>query len=181
MTLFEYLAVAASIVLSLSVAQLLSALRYISIRERRYWVHMAWVAEMLFVHVVIWWSMWPYREVEAWNFGMFGVFLLGPGFLYVASDALVTHSPAEVESWEDHFISIRRWFFGAYALLIGAAALRRWVLLDGSFFAPDDLFAYAYLSVGASTPNRRVQAVVIVLEVIDISWVIWLRFLPGLG
>jgi hypothetical protein len=179
MTLFEYLAVGVAIVLSLSVAQVLAAVRYVVAPDRRYWVHTAWIVEILFGHIVMWWSIWSYRAVEDWNFGMFFLMLLAPGLLYVVSDALVTHAPAGIASWEDHFMKVRRWFFGVYGLLIVAASLRRWLLLDGQLLTPNDVFAYSYLSVGAATSNRRVQAVIIVLEFLNASFVVWRRFLPG--
>ena len=118
MTLFEFIAVPVSILLSLSAAKLLGAVRHTIRPGARYWVHTAWVAEMLFVHVLTWWSLWSVRDFTSWTLATFALILALPAFLYVASNALVTDSPDAVESWEAHFFEVRRVFFGAYLVLL---------------------------------------------------------------
>jgi hypothetical protein len=70
-TLFEYLSVATSIVLSISAAQLITILRAVLRPGRRYWVHTLWTVLALFGHLVIWWEFWGYRDVASWNLPQF--------------------------------------------------------------------------------------------------------------
>ena len=179
MTLFEYIAVPVSIVLSLSAAKLLGAARHVFRPGARYWVHAAWVVEMLFVHVLVWWSIWSVREFTSWTMATFALVLMSPAVLYVASSALVTDSPEAVESWEAHFFEVRRAFFSAYLVLVLGGALRRAILATGPMFRPDEFFSFAYLLVGAWSADRRIQTGVVLCEFVAISIVIWTRFLPG--
>ena len=179
MTLFEYIAAAVSIVLSLSAAQLLAATRHVLEPSRRYWVHATWVADILFVHLLAWWSLWSARNVATWTFASFALIMAVPASLYVASSTLVTASPQDVRSWEDYFMKVRRSFYAAYGVTVLAGAARRWLLLDGPLVRPDDAFAYGYLLVGAVSRDRRVQAAVVLCELAAISSLIWARYLPG--
>jgi hypothetical protein len=129
-TLFEYLSVAISIVLSLSAAQLLGNLREVLDPARRYWVHALWVVQTLWLHVLYWWSMWAYRDVESWNLLSFAFVLLVPALLFMSSSALVPSYARSVSSWDEHFFAVRRWYFAARSLLVVFAGLRSWLLLD---------------------------------------------------
>jgi len=110
MTLFEYLSVAVSIVLSLSAAQLLSSIRAVLKSERRYWVHTIWIAIALCIHVVLWWEFWEYRDVGDWTLAKFVLVLVNPGLLFVASNALATPDSGTSPTWEVHSFSVR-WSF----------------------------------------------------------------------
>ena len=130
MTLFEFLTVAISIVLALSAGQLLTNIRELFDPKRRYWVHGVWVVHLLFQHILVWWSLWAYRDVEAWNLATFSVALLSPGLLFVCTSTLVPSYASTVASWEAHFFEVRRWFFAARSLFVIGAGLRTWLLLD---------------------------------------------------
>jgi hypothetical protein len=117
MTLFEYVTVAVSIVLSLGVVRLLDGVRFAASRERGYWVHLAWIATKLMNHALYWWALWSTRDAVTWNFASFLWVLAFPGILYLQSTALVTTTPAEIASWREHFFSIRRWFLAINLVL----------------------------------------------------------------
>jgi hypothetical protein len=92
-TLFEYISVAFSIVLSLGAASLLRALRPVFAPDRRYWVHATWVVAILFSHAVAWWSLWSFSVVESWTLVTFLLVLLQPGVLYILASLLVGDAP----------------------------------------------------------------------------------------
>ena len=108
MSLFEYLSVAISVMLSLSAAQLFTNLRSVFDPPRRYWVHAVYVAQMLFLHLMNWWGFWGYREIETWNLGSFSFVLLGPALIFVCSSALVAAPTSTESSWEQHFERTRQ-------------------------------------------------------------------------
>ena len=60
MTLFEYLAILLSIVLSFGVIRLLDGMPSALKQGRGYVIHSLWVISLLFVHVQFWWAFWPY-------------------------------------------------------------------------------------------------------------------------
>jgi hypothetical protein len=111
MTLFEYVSVAFSIVLSLGAATLLRSLPSVFAHGRRYWVHATWVVALLFLHALAWWSLWSYSRVESWTLLTFLLVLLQPALLYLNTSVLMGEPLGAGESWRDRFFRSRRWFF----------------------------------------------------------------------
>lgn len=151
MTLFEYISVAVSIVLALSIARIVDGLRASFDPGRRYWIHATWVVIKLFNPIIFWWGFWSLREVS-WNFLGFTLILLWPIGLYLQVSSLVTRDPENVPDWRLHFYGQRRWFFGANALL-------------------NFLSLFSVYSAGVSNPAATSVALIlnIVLSVIAIA------------
>ena len=110
MTLFEYLAIAFSLVLSFSAIRLVGGLPHALRREGRYWVHVAFVVGLLFSVTNAFWVFWSFREIS-WNYPKFLLALLNPGILYLLAATLVPENPETVRSWRDHYYAVRRRFF----------------------------------------------------------------------
>jgi hypothetical protein len=183
MTLFEYLSVSISIVLSLSAAQLLGNLREVFDPTKRYWVHALWVVEVLWLHVIYWWSLWAYRDAQSWNLISFASILLTAGLLFVCSSALAPTYSRNVSSWEEHFFTVRPWFFAAQSLLRVAVGIRAWLLLDvtplQSLYPLSGPLLAACL-MGLLSSNRRLHAVLAVVTFIAVVFGLsWVRFNPG--
>ena len=120
MTLFEYLAVSFSVVLSFAVVRILNGISDVFARPRVYWIHAAWVIHKLLFLAYTWWNIWSYRQVS-WNFLSFLAVLASPSLIYYQASTLVPAEPRLVASWRDHFYAVRQQFFGAeiaWALLI---------------------------------------------------------------
>lgn len=130
MSLFEYVTVAVSLVLSLAVVRLLDGLRFAASRDRGDWVHFLWVVTKLFNCALYWWGLWSTRESVAWNFASFMWVLLFPGTLYLQCTSLVTSAPQEVPSWRDHFYDIRRWFLAINLVLVAHAFITSAIFLS---------------------------------------------------
>ncbi len=183
MTIFEYLSVAVSIVLSLSATQLLLNVRSIFDSATRYWVHIVWVLILLSTHILTWWGLWAYRVVESWTLFTFSLLLVNPGILFVASSTLV-NKPSH-QNWEEHFYSIRTSFFGFYILIPIGSVFRDWVLLDLPILnlvrVPE--FVMTAIILTALLSNlRKIQAYAAVaasLLFFVFSALIWLQ--PGAG
>ena len=119
MTLFEYLAIAFSLVFSFTAMRLISGLPHAFDRERRYWIHLFYVGFNLFLTTAAFWAFWNFRDVS-WSLPRFLLVLTATGLLYFLACLLVPESPSLVESWRDYFHSIRRRYFvgtGAYILV----------------------------------------------------------------
>jgi hypothetical protein len=180
MSLFEYISVAFSVVLSLSAAQLLSNIRTVFDPSRRDLLHGLWVIHLLILHVVIWWSGWAFRDAS-WNLGSFSLVLSAPALLYVASNALLPSSPTE--SLRDHFLSHRTLFFAARGLLVLSSIGASYLLLGTPLLAPERLISVLILAIcvaGFVSANHRLQVVIAIVGLsIEILVVGYLRFDAG--
>ena len=179
MTLFEYISVAFSIVLSLSAAQLLSNIRSVLDPARRDWVHGIWMVHLLILHVYMFWSGWALRDIT-WNLGSFSLLLSAPALLYVTANALVPSD--RWESLREHFLAQRTLFFTARGLLVlvfWAASL----LIGTPLLVPGRLIGLLILAicaVGVASSNYRVHVVIAILGLlVEIFVVGYLRFEAG--
>jgi hypothetical protein len=166
MTLFEYVTVAVSIVLSFGIVRLLDGLRPALSRNRRYWVHALWIVTKLLNHALYWWALWSTREVASWSFATFLWVLLFPGTLYLQSTALVTTVPANVVSWREHFYEIRTWFFSFNLFLVLQTQISLSVLLSVPLLQLSR-FPFALVLIlnvaGVVSANQRLHGVIAVL------------------
>ena len=169
MTLFEYVTVAVSLVISMCVVRLLDGLRFAAARERRYWVHFLWVVTKLLNCALYWWGLWAAQESASWNFATFMWVLLFPGTLYLQCTALVTTTPAEVPAWRDHFYGIRRWFFAINLVLVAHVLLSSAILLAVPLFDVSRLpLAVVFLLnvLGLASANPRLHGVLVIIALI---------------
>lgn len=166
MTLFEYISVAVSLVLSLCVVRLLDGLRFAATRKRRYWVHLLWVITKLLNCAIFWWLLWAARDSAPWNFATFMWVLLFPGTLYLQCTALVTTTPGEILVWRDHFYSIRRWFFTMNLVIVGYALLSSEIFLSAPLLDPSraPMAALLLLNVlGVFSASPRLHGLIAVI------------------
>ncbi len=165
MTLFEYLAIAFSLVFSFCGARLVSGLPHALQPERRYWVHLGFVVWQLFVTVFIFWVFWSFREVH-WDFVTFALVLSSPGLVYFNACTLVPENPSTVDSWRDYFYEVRRrYFVGVCCWGLALVAIST-VALGMPLVHPGRAIQAATLGVGVVgflSDSHRVQAVLAVV------------------
>ena len=118
MDIYEYVAVLTSIIIGLSITQLLYGLARIvqhPDRERVYWIHLVWVAYMFFT--VIWWWWWQIAlsSVAVWSLDLYLYVTCFAVILYFICALLFPDDMGDYEGYRDYFISRRRWFFGLLA------------------------------------------------------------------
>ena len=166
MTIFEYLSVAASIVLALGVSRLASSIRHVFDSSRRDAVHAALFVLLFLIHLLHWWRLWPLHDVQAWNFLQFLIVMGGPISLYIAASVLVSDEPAEVVSWRAHLAEAHRWFFSVLAASIVFGVLQITLVLEAQLQLLLAVVVIAPLLVGAVLPNRKVH-----IAVTAIAWV----------
>lgn len=128
MTLFEYVAVAASLVWSFAAARLLGGLAAVLRPGRRYWVHAIWVGNVIFAICLGWWLFWSFREVD-WNFPRFLMALFPAATIYVTASLLIPADPESVPSWRQYYFQIRIRFFALNLTYLAANFLNIVVLL----------------------------------------------------
>ncbi len=183
MTIFEYLSVAVSIVLSLAVVRLITGLPHLVAADKRYWVHSAWVLLTAVQIAMIWWNLWAYRQVEDWIFPGFVMILLVPSVVYFIAATLVPDTPANIESWRSHFFQVRRRFFLAYIFLFLCFFVNSWLLLQLPPVHPQRLgqaLGIVLCSIGALAVRPRVHEILVSIALMLLPVGIALFFLrPG--
>ena len=119
---FGYLAVILSIILGLSVTQLLQGLsQVINARDRVriYGPAIGWALLLLIIDVQAWWAMFGYRNRHTWTFLQFAILLLETIFLYLlAALALPMAFLAEVVDLRANYLRHARWFFGSFIAVL---------------------------------------------------------------
>ena len=182
MTLFEYLAIAFSLLFSFSAMRLISGLPHAVRPGRRYWIHLCLLAWQLFVTVFIFWAFWSFRTVT-WNFPLFVLVLASPGLVYYNACTLVPENPSSIASWRDYFQSVRMRYFvgvtcwGLALVAISTVALRMPLLHPGRGIQAVTVIVGI---TGALSANHRVQAGIVLLLIsvsIFVSFTLGLR--PG--
>jgi len=181
MTLFEYLAIAYALLLSLSAVRLLNGLSHVMHTQRRYWAHATWACLLLFSALLLFWQHWSTLDVQ-WTFLTFVMNLAGPGMIYFLSCTLIPDEAKSVDSWRDYYFSIRRQFFGALCvwsviMVINTTLILGVPLLHNSRIIPVGLMVLG-LS-GLSTDSSRVHASILLglLLILIIAVVILMQ--PG--
>lgn len=162
MTLFEYLAVSVSIVLSLGVIRILDGLPLVLSRDRRHWIHVLWVGNVLGMHIQLWWMFWSYHGVVAWSYPKFILVLIAPAIAYSLALTLVTRDPDGIVSWLDHFYRVRTRFFFLFALAFCGIALSTWTVLDQPFLHPVRAIQASFIAfffIGARFSHPRLHAI----------------------
>ena len=163
MTLFEYLSVAVSIVLSLALVRLITGVGTVATSHAVYWVHTLWIVVVLGLCLAHWWTSWSFREAQ-WTFVLFVVMLTGPAVLYFVATVLVPDDPGSIENWSDYFYAKRLPLFAGltfYAILI---TFDGYLILDAPLSAPargGQIAAVALALTGVASRKPGVHAVVV--------------------
>ena len=158
MTLFEYLAIAYSLVLSFAAMRLLEGLSHAALPGRRYWPHLVFAVCTLLSCVTTFWVFWSFRGVS-WTYLGFWLALANPGVHYFIACTLVPRNADSIEAWHEYFSSVRRRYFVALATWVLVIAAMTSVLLEMPLWNParvGQLTIFGIATVGAFTSNERV-------------------------
>jgi hypothetical protein len=181
-TLFEYLAIAFSLVFSFTALRLVSGLPYALDPERRYFVHAFHVFLLLVITPTIFWGFWSFRDGN-WNWPLFMSALASPAILYYLACALIPDAPSSVTSWRTHFYRVRRRYFLGFCAWFLVLSVNTTFLLELPVVDPvraTHVLLLAAGIVGAASENPLVQGVIIaVLGAMLIAIGSILLFLPG--
>ena len=149
MTLFEYLAIAYSLVFSFAALRLVAGLPHALDAHRRYPVHVTHVCILIFAIAAVFWAQWSVRDLE-WTFPRFLIQLAGPGVLYFLACTLIPDEPSSVRSWQDYFFSVRKTYFGGMCIWALIMATNATVLLGVPLTHPVRLVQLGILIAGVA-------------------------------
>lgn len=180
--MFDYVFVLVSIIIGLAVTHLLQGVVTMTQTARGkplYWVHLLWVANLLFNLVFWWWFEFGLRLVAQWTFQLYAFVLIYAVLMYVICALLIPRDVGAYADWRDWFISRRAWFFTALTL-VGPVDLADTLLkgqrhvsdLGWGYFLPSIvLTGTTFLAIFIG--DRRYQAAV---AVIYMAMMLWLAF-----
>jgi len=155
MTLFEYLAIAYSLIVSFAVSRLLSGLSAALSSDRRYWIHLAYVAWLLACSLMVFWNFWLYRDAE-WSLPRFMLALATPALLLMLATQIMPVDPPDSISWRDHFYMIRRRLCTTAILWILSVSAASYFIAGMPLTNPARVFsALAILAFAAGIVSRR--------------------------
>ena len=156
MTLFEYLAIAYSLVLSFAAMRIIEGLPYVVDAARRSWIHLVFVCAALLSCIADFWLFWNDRAAQ-WDFLMFLTALANPGLLYFIACILVPRNCDSVGSWWDYFLSVRIRYFSAVGAYFAVAAIHTTLIGSVPLSSPLRLVQITGLAVAISGVRARSQ------------------------
>lgn len=184
MTIFEYIAVANSLILTLSVVRLIDALPSTFASNRRYWTHAAFVVSAILSCAHYWWASWRFARISSWSQIDFLLFLTPPAILYAVARTLSSPDPNAIASFRDHFFNVRRRFYvlsAAYQFTLG---LSGWLTLGIPLAHPFRLSQLGLLLLtlsGLFAANPRYHGFLAAIFLVSLSslWVLPQSSAPG--
>jgi hypothetical protein len=148
-----FLSVIVSIILGLSITQLLQGIsELINERERVrfYWPAVGWGVLLLLIDVQAWWAMFGLRHRHSWTFLQFATVLLEVILLYlVAALALPNFAGQAVIDLRANYFKHRTWFFGCLVLVLVDSLLKA-VVIGGELPGAVDL-AFHLIWLGSAS------------------------------
>lgn len=125
MSNFEFVSVLLSIVTSLTIAHLLTAIaRMVQAKDLRFsFVLAGWIGMLLFGCVDYWFSLWEARGTESWTLGYVLLWLGAATLIFLAARLVVPEGPLDGVHLPAFFLANRRRFIVPYigAMLCGTA------------------------------------------------------------
>lgn len=123
MSSFEFLSVLISVVVGLGMTHLLtgagSLLHGKNARLSR--IHGTWTVFVFFFLVIYWWTVvFGWQEQETWNILLFLFVLVYGVLLYLLCVVLYPVMLPDVWDLQEHFLTLRGWFFGIWMLTLVA-------------------------------------------------------------
>jgi hypothetical protein len=169
MTLFEYISIATSLILSFSLARTLTNIAPVFASERRYWVHCAWVLAILATHAHLFWQIWLYQGVEVWTLVRFVLLLMGPITLLIGATLLVP--VGAVPDYRIYFESMRGPFYSVLIAISVQAIPLPYLLFDMPFNHPLILSQLVFASaavVGLVGRKRSIDMVLVCFWILGV-------------
>jgi hypothetical protein len=183
---YEHVVVVMSILLGLAVTQLIKGIAQLyraRLRVQTYWIHSVWIALLIVLSLVGWWTYWNYRSIAEWNFLRFVVYL-SPMIAFYYLTVMVIPDPVDaVASLREYYFSTRVSFFSTFALYGFLAGLTAVVVRGLPVSDPSNLFRAALLLlalVAMRSASPRVHAVVLTLSaILMVLFIVVIQFRLG--
>jgi hypothetical protein len=172
MTIFEYLSIAASILLALALGRLASAIPYVFSRRRFDLVYALIYVALFFGALLQWWLIWGISEYNNWSYLSFVLLMASPLVLFVLAHVLVSERPSEVDSWSHYLSENHRLFF--FLLFIGFVIARARDFIFQGIIPDWWALSFSSLFVAGAIWNNRILFSILgffmLLRIIAFGW-----------
>lgn len=184
MDAFSYLTVLLSIILGLSITQILQGLgALIQYRARIgfYWPAVCWAVLLLLIDVQVWWALFGLRQRQNWSFLDFLVLLLQVIPLCILAALVLPVIAPDSDKPVDlrrNYYGHSRWFFGLLMASLAASLAKEWLLLGHWPERVNIGFQLAWMATCAgSAATRREWYHKAGVSVATLSFVLYIAFL----
>ncbi len=186
MDTFFHIRVLMSIIMGLSIAQLLkNAVKLIDHpgKKKPYWIHLLWVLYIFLLLIHFWWWEIHLKSVTMWVFSTY-LFIISYIILYYILCVLIFPDDiSEYENFESYFYSRKKWFFSFLAVTFAADIVD--TLLKGKEYAASLHWEYPVRNsihiilclVAIKVNNKTFHAVLVTLFILyELSWILRLYY-----
>lgn len=181
MEIFQHIRIVLGIVLGLSMARLLNGIARIvqhPTRYRTYSAHLVWVATLMLTLIHFWWWEFALSGIQRWTFPIYLFLVIYVTLLFFLCVLLFPDDINEYGSYEDFFISRRKWFYSIFAITILFDLIDTLIKGQAHYatFAGEYPFrvpAYVFLcAIAIYTPNRWFHLIFAAAGfVYELSWI----------
>ena len=126
MSHFEYISVMFSIILGLGLTLALRGISRLIRSPRRESAVVLWAVFLVFMYLQNWWAFWDMASIEGWDFFRFLLVSVYVCTLYAMTELILPMTASTDTDWREHFLSVRKWFYGMFVMLALQAILQNW-------------------------------------------------------
>ena len=173
MNLFEFIMVLTSIIVGMSLTELLSGIAdSITRRNNRKfsWTHLLVSISLLIAIIQTWWELWDFHDTTELTFSNLLLMLSPSIVLYLVARVLNPGREFKSSVEEYYFKNARLvWILVAIAIFLGTTF--RTITLDAKLFIVDNLSAVPLLLISLIliiSSNRRLHIIMIIISIIMI-------------
>jgi hypothetical protein len=182
--LYSHVRVVISIIVGLCITTLLSGFaRFVQHpkRAKPSLLHLGWAASLLLWIIHFWWWEFRLSLVPQWTFAIYFFVILYAVLFFLACTLLFPSDLNDYSSYEEYFLSRRKWFFGLLAAITVADIFD--TSLKGSAYIHSFGIEYpirivinlTIAIVGMFTRNRRIQFTLLTIALVhQIFIIVWL-------
>ena len=121
MSQFEYVAVLISIIVGLSLAQILRGIGRIATDDngpKPYWVHLVWSGYLFFYITMFWW--WEFQlAASEWRLSLYVVLIVYATLLFYASLLIQPSDLTGIKSFKEYYFQKRKFIYGTLFAITG--------------------------------------------------------------
>ena len=146
MDAFSYLSVLLSVIIGLTITQILQGYRVLLLHRARIKLALPpliWSALILVIATQMWWASFGLADHSDWNFAAFGEILLQTVMVYMMSALVLPDAPADTPmDLAEHYARERVPFF-LFAVAGGVTSILKDLTIDGYLPTPANLAFHA--------------------------------------
>ena len=167
-----------SLVMALAVSHVMRASADIFVGAKRYWVHSAWCALLVFYVLQAWWSFWDLNETQSSGRSRPTSRLFPyPLMLFMMASILVPLNRPQPIDWKVVFFERKQWFFAVQIASVIEAIVTPVLMFDAPpwhLFRVFQLGIIVLMTAGMLTRSTRGQGIIVVVYA---AWEIAANFL----